>query len=172
MKIFPCAVILLFAFVGTAKSHPHINKTVSASAQGARLKLTYFTLPYNAEHMSDIKEGFVFHCGRATLEISGGIESQGINLVAGEYLVRAKASSSDKWTLLLIPKSQAGSTAQPDLSKAISLESRSIMGQPESHHLNLDLRSGHGSTHGNFILLVTFGPRTVEGILSLPAPQA
>ena len=172
MKNFPYSVILIFAFVGTAISHPHINKTVSASAQEVTLKLTYFTLPYNAEHMSDIKDGFVFHCGRATLEISGEIASQGVSLVAGEYLVRAKASSLDKWTLLLIPKSQAGSTAQTDLSKAISLESRSITGQPESHHLNLDLKSGHGSTHGSLILSVTFGSRAVEGILSLPAPQA
>jgi hypothetical protein len=47
-----------------------------------------------------------------------------------------------------------------------------MKGQHSAHHLNLDLTSGHGNTDGKLILSVAFGPRTVEGILSLPTPEA
>ncbi len=166
MKKLGLSIMLLCILAGLTASHPHIQKTVAASAQGLQLKLTYFTLPYNSEHLTDIKEGFVFHCGRATLEISGEIESEGVKLLAGQYLVRAKASSADEWTLLLIPETPAGSRIPHDFSQAISLKSRSLTGQSEAHHLNLDLTSGHGSTDGNLILSVAFGSRTVEGVLS------
>jgi hypothetical protein len=168
MKKFGLSIALLCFLAGLILAHPHIRKTVGASAQGVQLKLSYFTLPYNAEHMADVEEGFVFHCGRATLEISGEIESSGVKVSTGQYDVRAKALTADEWTLLLIPKAPDGSEGQQE----ISLESRSMKGQHPAHHLNLDLTSGHGSTDGKLILSVAFGPRTVEGILSLPAPEA
>lgn len=172
MKKFGLSVALLCTLAGLVLSHPHIRKTVGASAEGAQLKLSYFTLPYNAEHMADVKEGFVFHCGRATLEINGEIESAGVKVSTGQYDLRAKAVSADEWTLLLIPKAPEGSAGQQGSSREIPLESRSAKGQHQAHHLNLDLTSGHGATDGKLILSVVFGPRTVEGILSLPAPEA
>jgi hypothetical protein len=172
MKKLGLSIMVLCILAGLTLSHPHLRKTVGATAQGVQLKLSYFTLPYNPEHMSEVTEGFVFHCGRATLDVSGEVESEGVKLTTGQYLVRAKASSADEWTLLLIPKAQAGSGGQQDLSQAISLKSRSLAGQSEAHHLNLDLTGGHGSTDGKLILSVTFGPRTVEGVLSLPSPEA
>lgn len=172
MKKFGLSVALLCTLAGLILSHPHIRKTVGASAQGVQLKLSYFTLPYNAEHMADVKEGFVFHCGRATLEISGEIQSAGAKVSTGQYELWAKAVTADEWTLLLIPKASKGSEGQQGPSREISLESRSMKGPHPAHHLNLDLTSGHGGTDGKLILSVAFGPRTVEGILSLPAPEA
>lgn len=172
MRKLVLSILLPCILAGLTVSHPHLQKTVAASAQGVQLKLTYFTLPYNSEHLTDIEEGFVFHCGRATLDISGEIESEGVKLSTGQYLVRAKAGSADEWTLLLIPKARTDSGGQQDLSQAISLKSRSTQGQTEAHHLNLDLTSGHGSTDGKLILSVAFGPRMVEGILSFPIPEA
>ena len=134
--------------------------------------MSYFTLPYNAEHLADIKEGFVFHCGRATLEISGTVESAGVKVSTGQYDLRAKAVTADKWTLLLIPRPpRAPEASRAQAAKSLS-RSRSAMGDHQAHHLNLDLTSGHGDTHGKLILSVAFGSRTVEGILSLPAPGA
>jgi hypothetical protein len=65
------ASLLLVCLVGTMVAHPHFNKTVTAAVKGLELKLTYFTLPYNAKHLEGIKEGFVFHCGRAKLNVAG-----------------------------------------------------------------------------------------------------
>ena len=172
MKKFGLSIALLCFLAGLILPHPHIRKTVGASAQGVQLKLSYFTLPYNAEHMADVEEGFVFHCGRATLEISGEIESSGVKVSTGQYDVRAKALTADEWTLLLIPKAPEGSEGQQEPGREISLESRSMKGQHSAHHLNLDLTSGHGSTDGKLILSVAFGPRTVEGVLTLPTPEA
>ena len=172
MKKLGLSVALLCTLTALVLSHPHIRKIVGASAEGVQLKLSYFTLPYNAEHMADVKEGFVFHCGRATLEISGAVESAGMKVSTGQYDLRAKAVTADKWTLLLIPKAPEGSGGQQGSSREIPLESRSGKGQHSAHHLNLDLTSGHGDTHGKLILSVAFGPRTVEGILSLPTPGA
>ncbi len=42
------ASLLLVCLAGTMVAHPHFNKTVTASVKGLELKLTYFTLPYNA----------------------------------------------------------------------------------------------------------------------------
>lgn len=172
MKKLGLFVVLLCTLTALVLSHPHIRKTVGASAEGVQLKLSYFTLPYNAEHMADVKEGFVFHCGRATLEISGAVESAGVKVLTGQYDLRAKAVTADEWTLLLLPKASDGSGEQQGASGEIPLESRSAKGQLQAHHLNLDLTSGHGDTHGKLILSVAFGPRTVEGILSLPTPDA
>ena len=172
MRKLGLSVALLFTLSALVQSHPHIRKTVGASAEGVQLKLSYFTLPYNAEHLADVKEGFVFHLGRATLEISGAVESAGTTVSTGQYDLRAKAVTADKWTLLLIPKAPEGSGGQQDSSREIPLESRSAMGNHQAHHLNLDLTSGHGDTHGKLILSVAFGPRMVEGVLSLPTPEA
>lgn len=172
MRKLGLSVALLFTLSALVQSHPHIRKTVGASAEGVQLKLSYFTLPYNAEHLADVKEGFVFHLGRATLEISGAVESAGTTVSTGQYDLRAKAVTADKWTLLLIPKDPEGSGGQQDSSREIPLESRSAMGHHQAHHLNLDLTSGHGDTHGKLILSVAFGPRMVEGVLSLPTPEA
>ena len=172
MRKLGLSVALLFTLSALVLSHPHIRKTVGASAEGVQLKLSYFTLPYNAEHMAGVKEGFVFHCGRATLEISGAVESAGMKVSTGQYDLRAKAVTADEWTLLLIPKAPEGSGDPQDSSREIPLKSRSAKGQLQAHHLNLDLISGHGDTHGKLILSVAFGPRTVEGILSLPTPEA
>ena len=128
MKKFGLSIALLCFLAGLILAHPHIRKTVGASAQGVQLKLSYFTLPYNAEHMADVEEGFVFHCGRATLEISGEIESSGVKVSTGQYDVRAKALTADEWTLLLIPKAPEGSEGQQEPGREISLESRSMKG--------------------------------------------
>lgn len=172
MKKLALSVAFLCTLSALVLSHPHIRKTVGASAPGVQLKLSYFTLPYNAEHLAEVKEGFVFHCGRATLEISGTVESAGMKVSTGQYDLRAKAVTADKWTLLLIPKAPESSGGQQGSSREIPLESRSAKGKLQAHHLNLDLTSGHGDTHGKLILSVAFGPRTVEGVLSLPTPEA
>jgi hypothetical protein len=134
------------------------------------LKLTYFTLPYNSKHLEGIKEGFVFHCGRAKLNIAGEMTVGSAKLAAGTYLLRAKAKSADEWTLVLIPEAQAGDPQNPDISKGIALETRSYTKQTDLHHLDLNLTGGHGDTDGKLLVIVAFGPRRIEATITLPAP--
>jgi len=164
------ASLLLLCLAGTMVAHPHFNKTVTAAVKGLELKLSYFTLPYNAKHLEGIKEGFVFHCGRAKLNVAGELTVGSNKVAAGTYLLRAKAKSADEWTLVLIPEAQAGDAQNPDISKGIALETRSFTEQSQLHHLDLNLTAGHGNTDGKLLVTVTFGSRRIEAAITLPAP--
>jgi len=163
------ASLLLVCLAGTMVAHPHFNKSVTAAVKGLELKLSYFTLPYNAKHLEGIKEGFVFHCGRAKLNVAGEITVGSTKLGAGTYLLRAKAKSADEWTLVLIPEAQAGDPQNPDISKGIALETKSYTKQSELHHLDLNLTGGHGDTDGKLLVSVAFGSRRIEAVITLPA---
>ena len=160
--------LLLLCLAATMVAHPHFNKTVTAAVKGLELKLTYFTLPYNAKHLEGIKEGFVFHCGRAKLNVAGEMTVGSTKLAAGSYLLRAKAKSADEWTLVLIPEAQAGDPQNPDMSKGIALETKSFAKQSELHHLDLNLTGGHGDTDGKLLVTVSFGSRRIEAAITLP----
>ena len=164
------ACLLLVGLAGTMVAHPHFNKTVTASVKGLELKLTYFTLPYNAKHLEGIKDGFVFHCGRAKLNVAGEMTLGSTKLSAGSYLLRAKAKSADEWTLLLIPEAEAGDPQKPDISKGIALDTKSFSKQSELHHLDLNLTGGHGDTDGKLLVTVSFGSRRIEAAITLPTP--
>lgn len=164
------ASLVVVCLAGTMLAHPHFSKTVTAAVKGLELKLTYFTLPYNAKHLEGIKEGFVFHCGRAKLNVAGEMTVGSAKLVAGTYLLRAKAKSADEWSLVLIPEAQAGDPQNPDISKGIALESRSFTKQTELHHLDLNLTAGHADTDGKLLVTVAFGSRRIEAAITLPAP--
>ena len=163
------ASLLLVCLAGTMVAHPHFNKSVTAAVKGLELKLSYFTLPYNAKHLEGIKEGFVFHCGRAKLNVAGEITVGSTKLGAGTYLLRAKAKSAHEWTLVLIPEAQAGDPQNPDITKGTALETKSFTKQSELHHLDLNLTGGHGDTDGKLLVSVAFGSRRIEAVITLPA---
>jgi hypothetical protein len=163
------ASLLLVCLAGTMVAHPHFNKTVTAAVKGLELKLSYYTLPHNPKHLEGIKEGFVFHCGRAKLNVAGEITVGSSKLAPGAYLLRAKAKSADEWTLVLIPEAQAGDPQNPDISKGIALETKSFTKQSELHHLDLNLTGGHGDTDGKLLVTVAFGSRRIEAVITLPA---
>lgn len=170
MKAMHVAGLQLVFLAVTTLAHPHFNKTVTAAVKGLELKLTYFTLPYNAKHLEGIKEGFVFHCGRAKLSVAGQMTVGGTKLEAGTYLLRAKAKSADEWTLVLIPEAQAGDPQNPDISKGVALDTKSFTRQAELHHLDLNLTGGHGDSDGKLVVTVSFGSRRIEAAITLPAP--
>jgi hypothetical protein len=160
---------LLVCLASMMVAHPHFNKTVTAAVKGLELKLTYYTLPYNPKHLEGIKEGFVFHCGRAKLNVAGEMAVGSTKLGAGSYHLRAKAKSADEWTLVLIPEAQAGDPQNPDISKGIALDTKSFAKQSELHHLDLNLTGGHGDSDGKLLVTVSFGSRRIEAAITLPA---
>lgn len=170
MKKLILSITLIFGLTSLISTHPHIRKNISVEAQGTELKLTYYTLPFNSEHIATMKEGFVFNCGKATLEVSKKFQIREIQVKPGQYMVRAKAKSNNEWTLLLVPQTQPNSN--PNLDGAISMETNTFQERPKTHHLNLDLTSGHGKTDGHLILSITYGSQRVEGVLSLASPKA
>lgn len=167
MKRISMLVLVILFLSGTVTAHPHFKKTVSADMRGKIITLNFTTYPFNEAHLSQVDEGFVFHCGRATLTLTEDVTSGALAVPAGEYLVRAVAKSLDDWTLVLVPAEEPGDSSDLDLSKVIRLESSTLTDQPISHHLALDLNSGHGETDAMMILSVSFGDRRIEGVLGL-----
>ena len=161
-------LVLLAAIIvcSAVVAHPHFSKTVTAQLGANELKLSFTTYPYSAEHLAEVGDGFVFHCGRAVLDVKGDFSSGTVAIPAGSYLVRARARNVDDWTLFLIPADAAGDGSNADLSRGIELETATLTGLPTVHHLDLDLYSGHGETDGKVILAVAFGERKLEGSLA------
>ena len=151
--------LMVVCLAGTMIAHPHFNKTVTASVKGLELKLTYFTLPYNAKHLEGIKEGFVFHCGRAKLNVAGEM-TVGKRQVGGGQLspsrkgkVRRRVDSnpgSGSWNWR---PSETGSQQSNRARYQVFLK------QSELHHLDLNLTGGHGDTDGKLLVTVSFGSR-------------
>ena len=164
-KAVPIVVAVLLA--ATLIAHPHFTKTVAAKTPEGEISLSFMTYPYSDDHLAQVSEGFVFHCGRAKLTSTAALSAAGQPIPAGDYLVRAVANSVDDWTLILIPAEGMENSNSADLSKGMRLSSRTQTGLPSSHHLDVDLYSGHDETDGKLILAVSFGERRVEGVLEL-----
>ena len=145
--------------------HPHFRKTIKADMRGKELTLQFTTYPYNEAHLSQVTDGFVFHCGRATLTTNAAATNGASQIPAGEYAVRAQANSVDDWNFILVPAADVGDGSNVDVTKGIKLETTTHTGQPSSHHLHLDLNSGHGPTDGKLVLSLSYGDRRVEAAL-------
>ncbi len=145
-------------------SHPHFRKTVTARLPGMEIKIDYVTYPWNPAHLAEVKEGFVFHCGNANVDLNAPVKLGAREIPAGKYLLRARAKDLDHWTLLLVPVPAVKDTP-PDLTKAIELETRTLTGRPAQEHLYIDLQPGHGETDGKGVIVLAWGDRQLEGIL-------
>ena len=167
MKRSVSLLLTALLFLGFALAHPHFKKSVSADMGGKSVTLQFTTYPYNSAHLAQVDSGFVFHCGRATLNLTADVSSGGQTIPAGDYLLRALAKSLDDWTLLLVPAGETENSYDVNVSDSIRLKSTTLTGQPSSYHLALDLNSGHGETEGMLILSVTYGERRIEAPLGV-----
>ena len=166
-KHFVAVTAVVLLGFGLVFGHPHFSKTVSAKTQTHEVELSYFTLPYNEARLSQIAEGYVFITGGATLSIKKGtLSNSGHSFGPGEYALRARANSVDSWDLLLVAKADAGEDGN-DMSKAVKLETKTITGTAEGHHLTLDMTGGHGEDDGKLVVWVWFGPRVVQSAFTM-----
>jgi len=156
--------ILLLA-VPLVLSHPHFRKSTSARLPGLEVKMEYTTLPWNPVHLAEVKDGFVFHCGYATLELVGDAKLGDKTIPAGKYVLRARAKDANTWTFFVAPP-PADRNAPIDMAKAIDLLTKSSGGQSLHQHLSLDLVPGHGETDNMALIVLAWGDRQIEGRLA------
>ena len=167
MKRTILILIVSCLLLSLVMGHPHFRKTVNADMRGKEITLKFTTYPFNEAHLSQVQEGFVFHCGTASVTLSSNATSGSQVIPAGEYYLRAQAKSLDNWTLILVPAAGAENNYDVDVSNGIRLESSTLTGQPASHHLALDLNSGHGASDGKMVLSVAYGSRTIAAVLGV-----
>ncbi len=165
LKTVAAVVAVLAALAALAGAHPHFRKTVVARMPDLEVKLDYTTYPWNPVHLAEVKDGFIFNCGNATVELSKAVKPGAVEIPAGKYLLRARAQTADSWTLILIP-APADRNTQPDMTKAVELQTRSLGGRPVVDHLLLDVSAGHGETNNKGLLVLAWGDRQLEGVLA------
>jgi len=165
----PLLVLIVAALLG---AHPHFRTSVVAKLPDMEIKLEYITYPWNPAHLSEVKDGFVYSCGNATVELSKAVKIGNQEIGAGKYLLRARAKDVDHWTMILLPPPPDRNTP-PDMSKAIELETRTLTGRPVCEHLALDISAGHGETNGKALFILAWGDRQLEAVIadfSMPKP--
>jgi len=59
--------------------------------------------PWNPVHLAEVKDGFVFHCGYATIELIGDAKLGDKTIPAGKYALRARAQDVNTWTFFVAP---------------------------------------------------------------------
>ncbi len=165
LKITAATVVALAAFAALAGSHPHFRKTVVARMPDLEVKLDYTTYPWNPAHLAEVKDGFVFNCGNATVELSKAVKPGAVEIPAGKYQLRARAKTVDNWTLILIPAPPDRNTPA-DMAKVLELETRTLGGRPVVDHLLLDISAGHGETNNKGLIVLAWGDRQLEGVLA------
>lgn len=158
-----CAVLVSAAFL---PSHPHFRKSITAKLPaGLEVKLEYTTLPWNPAHLSEVKDGFVFHCGNATVELGANVKNGSSDIPAGKYLLRTRAKDVDHWIFFLVPQ-PPDRTTPPDMSKAIELPTGTSRTDTSHGHLTLDLTPGDGDNDGKAVFVLAWGDRLLEGVLA------
>jgi hypothetical protein len=95
---------LLPVALAMGSAHPHNPKALTLHGAAGKTTLTYFTVPFNAEHLADLGEGFEWHLGYAALDTEVPLEVGGQKVPPGRYklgVVRGKDEAS--WSVLLQP---------------------------------------------------------------------
>ena len=99
-----------------------------------------------------------------SLKVSASLKAGSVSIPAGTYQVGA-VKKGDGWTMVLYP-GEVGNGEQPDLSRAIRLDSQFDASGDPVEHLVVDLGPGWGSSEGKAVVLMGFGNLWLDGVLS------
>lgn len=162
-KVTVLAALLLL--VATAvMAHPHFRKSVSTKLGNVEVKVVYFTVPANLEHVAEAVTG-AFTAGSGQIELSGDLSAGDVSIPAGQYQIGAIKNGEGDWTLALYP-GQLQRGQEPDMSKLIKLQSSFSDKGGNAGHAYFDVMPGTGEMEGKAVLVWHFGPLQVEGALS------
>ena len=64
--------------------HPHVPKVIAIKLTEGEATLSYFTVPFNAEHLKDLKPGFNWHAGFARFATAKDLKCGDKTIPAGE----------------------------------------------------------------------------------------
>jgi len=112
LQLTPLADVLLGLLASFAPSlapvakalHPHNPKAIIAQGAAGTATVTYFTVPYNPEHLKDLEAGFEWHLGFAGFQCETATKVGGVEVPAGRYKMGVvRGESHQDWDLLLEP---------------------------------------------------------------------
>lgn len=111
-QLSPLADVLLGLLASFAPSlaplakavHPHNPKALIMQGAAGKATVTYFTVPYNPEHLKDLDAGFEWHLGFAGFQCETATKIGGVDVPAGRYKMGVvRGETADDWDLLLEP---------------------------------------------------------------------
>lgn len=178
MFALPQLLPFVLPLVLGAPFHPHVPKALVVHGAAGKATVTYFTVPFNEEHLADVSEGFEWHLGFATIETEFAFTAGDRKVPAGKYklgVVRGEGEAD--WSLLLEPyeawrargmmrRGRGGAEMQQRLLRI--LEDLQEQGIPERIVVPTTLREATAAEHLDMSILLA-GFETVERGSSEPA---
>lgn len=156
----------LVSSVSWLGAHPHLNKVLTTTlASGVEVSVSYQTVPSNEDYVTEAAAGEFLTPRGPKLQLSTALTAGDASIPAGEYTVGVIKNGDHDFTLALIP-GELGRGDQPDMSKAIQLESQVSSAADAVEHLSIDIAPGTGQMEGKVVLAVHYGSLSVEGALS------
>lgn len=104
MIAFPVLGPLLFSTLFGVLVHPHVPKAIIAYGAGGKVTVQYFTVPYNPEHLKDLKSGFEWHLGYAAIENEAELRCGDIVVPPTRWKMGVvRGETAAQWSVLLEP---------------------------------------------------------------------
>jgi hypothetical protein len=98
------AFISLAAAAAVPSPHPHDPKAVKLQGAGGMVTVLYFTVQFNATHLTELKPGFDWHLGFAELNAAVDLRCGDARIAKGVYKLNARrGSSAGDWNAVLVP---------------------------------------------------------------------
>lgn len=106
--MFLQTLVALAALALAVPYHPHNPKALKLHGAKGMVTVTYFTVPYNAEHLTALKPGFDWHLGYATLETQVELTCGEQKVAPAKYKLNVRrGADADAWTAVLVPNDLA-----------------------------------------------------------------
>ena len=104
MFVIQPLVDLLVAFLPFLPVHPHHPHAITMQGAAGQATVTYFTVPYNAEHLADLDSGFVWHLGFAGFNTEVPLKCGDISIPKASYKLNViRGEGDDDWSVQLLP---------------------------------------------------------------------
>ncbi len=84
--------------------HPHVPKALKLQGAKGTVTVTYFTVPFNADHLNELKPGFDWHLGYATLETQVELTCGEGKVAPAKYKLNVRrGDDANAWSAVLVP---------------------------------------------------------------------
>jgi hypothetical protein len=106
-------VATLIAALSPFFVHPHVPKLIKLGGAGGTISCNYFTVPFNAAHLTELKPGFDWHLGFAQLKTEVPLKAGEASIPPGSYKLNVRRGTGDQdWSAVLEPFEVASAKRQ------------------------------------------------------------
>ena len=126
--------------------HPHYTKVIVMPGAGGNVSFTYFTVPFNAEHLKGLEAGFAFGRGSVGMESEVPLTIGGKTFPAGTYaLTPVRGEASDEWSLRVGPPRRRGQQAT-EATEPVEVPMKATKSDHSEHYAVAVISEGFATT--------------------------